>query len=194
MAGVSAVWFELKPGVSWLAATPTVARYLWNKGQEFARRDGKSCTSFSFMLGIQHPAYEAMGKALPSIRPPYAYYVRVPDLIGFLRHIQPALEKRIAESIAVGHSREIKVSFYRTGLRLVLEKGKLTTIEAWKPSPEVEGDVAFPDRTFRQVLFGYRSYDELHQSFADCWCDNEEVRVLINILFPKKPSDVFPVA
>ena len=31
-------------------------------------------------------------------------------------------------------------------------------------------------------------------SFADCWCDNEEVRVLINILFPKKLSDVFPVA
>ncbi len=65
---------------------------------------------------------------------------------------------------------------------------------AWKPSPDDEGAIAFPDRTFIQILSGYRSYDELHHSFADCWCDTEEVRTLINILFPKKLSDVFPVA
>jgi hypothetical protein len=146
------------------------------------------------MLGLQHPAYEALGTSLPLIRTPYAYYMRVPDLVGFLNHIKPALEKRIAESIAAGHSREIKISFYRTGLRLVIEKGKLTTIESWKPSPEDEGAIAFPELTFLQILFGYRSYDELHQSFADCWCENQEVCALINILFPKKLSDVFPVA
>lgn len=191
--GVTAVWFELKPGVSWLAVTPTVVRHLWNKGQEYARRDGKVCTSFGFMLGTQHPVYEALGKNLPDIHTPYAYYVRIPDLVGFLNHIKPALEKRIAGSIAAGHSREIKISFYRDGIRLVLENGKLITIESWKPAPKHEGDIAFPDRTFLQILFGYRSHEELHQSFADCWCDNQEVRALINILFPKKLSDVFPV-
>jgi hypothetical protein len=109
-------------------------------------------------------------------------------------HIKPALEKRLAESIAVGHSREVKISFYREGLRLVIEKGRLTTIEAWKPSPEDGGIIAFPELTFLQLLFGYRNYDELHQSFADCWCDSEEVRALVNILFPKKLSDVFPLS
>jgi hypothetical protein len=191
--GVSALWYELKPGVSWLAVTPSVVRYLWDKGQEYGKRDGRTCTSFGFMLGAGHPAYEALGKNLPVVHEPYAYYMRVPDLIGFLQHIKPALEKRIAESIAVGHSREIKVSFYRHGLRLVLEKGKLTTLESWKPSPEDEGMVGFPDLTFLQILFGYRSFDELEQSFADCWCVSEEVRVLINILFPKRPSDVFAI-
>jgi hypothetical protein len=44
------------------------------------------------------------------------------------------------------------------------------------------------------MLFGYRSYEELKYAFADCWWDNDEVRTLINILFPKKLSDVFPVA
>ena len=102
---------------------------------------------------------------------PYAWYLRVPDLPGFLNHIKPALEKRLAESIAVGHSREIKISFYRDGLRLVIEKGKLTAIEPWKPTPEDGGVIAFPDLTFLQLLFGYRSYDELDHSFADCWCD-----------------------
>jgi len=192
--GVSALWYELKPGVSWLAVTPTVIRHFWTKGQEYAKRDGKTCTSFGFMLGAEHPVYKALGGILPEVRTPYAYYMRVPDLIRFLNHVKPALEKRIAESIAAGHSREIKISFYRDGLRLVLEKGNITTFEPWKPSPEDEGLIAFPERTFLQILFGYRSYDELHQSFADCWCDNEEIRVLVDILFPKKLSDVFPVA
>jgi hypothetical protein len=193
-SGVSVVWYELKHSISWLAVTPSVVRHVWSKGEEFARRDGKPNTSFGFLLGAQHPAYEALGRNLPGANPPYAWYLRVPDLPGFLQLIQPILEERLANSIAAGHSRELKISFYRTGLRLVLEKGRLAAIEAWKPAPEDEGTVAFPDRTFLQILFGYRSFDELRQSFADCWCDGEEVRALINILFPKKLSDVFPVA
>ena len=194
LTGLTALWYELKQGISWLDVTPSVVRYLWNKGQEYAQRDGKPRTSFGFRLGASHPAYEALGNRLPDQPKPYAWYLRVPDLPGFLNHIQPALEKRLAESIAVGHSREIKISFYREGLRLVLEKGRLGTIESWKPAPADAGAIAFPDLTFLQLLFGYRSFDELRQSFADCWCDSEEVRALINILFPKKLSDVFPVS
>jgi hypothetical protein len=191
--GVSALWYELKPGVSWLAVTPTVIRHLWARGQEYAQRDGKVCTAFGFILSDQHPAYEALGPTLVT-RSPYAWYLRVPDLIGFLHHIKLVLEKRIAESIAAGHNREIKISFYRDGIRLVLEKGCLAVIEPWKPSPAEEGSVAFPDRTFLQILFGYRSFAELHYAFPDCWCDSSETQALMDILFPKKHSDVFPVA
>jgi len=193
MTGMTTLWYELKPNVSWLDVTPSVVRYLWNKGQEYAKRDGKNCVSFGFMLGVKHPVYGALGDSLPSVRDPYASYMRVPDLPGFLNHIKPALEKRLAESIAPGHSREIKISFYRDGLRIVIEKGRITTIEHWMPSPKGEGDIAFPDLTFLQVVFGYRSYDELCAAFADCWSDHEDVRILINILFPKKVSDVFAI-
>jgi hypothetical protein len=194
MTGLTALWYELKHGVSWLEVTPSVVRYLWNKGHEFAKREGKTCTSFGFMLGAQHPVYGALGKSLPSIHDPYSWYLRVADVPGFLNHIKPALEKRLVDSIASGHSREIKISFYRDGLRLVIEKGRLVTVERWKPSPDDGGEIAFPDLTFLQVLFGYRSYDELQYTCADCWCDSEEVRALINILFPRKLSDVFPIA
>ncbi len=194
LTGINVIGYELKPGVSWLAVTPSVVRHLWAKGQEFAERDGKARTSFGFVLGAQHPVYEALGKNLPSEHSPYAWYIRIPDLPGFLNQIKPALERRMAESIAVGHSREIKISFYRDGLRLVLEKGKLLTIESWKPSPDDDGAAAFPGLTFLQILFGYRSLEELCQSFPDCWYDGEDVRALIDILFPKKYSDVFPVA
>jgi hypothetical protein len=190
-----AVWYELKQGVSWLDVTPSVVRYLWNKGQELAKRDGRTSTSFGFIGGSHHPVYQTLGEDLPTIISPYAYQVRVPDVAGFLNHIKPALEKRLAESIAAGHSREIKVSFYRDGIRIVIEKGKLTTIEKWTPIvKDDEGDIAFPDRTFLQMLFGYRSYEELSASFVECWCGGEEVRVLMSILFPKKQSDVFPMA
>ena len=192
--GLTAIWYELKRGVSWLEVTPGVVRYLWNKGKEYAQRDGRDCTSFGFMLGAQHPTYLALGDRLPTVRDPYAWYLRVADLPGFLNHIKPALEKRLAESIASGHSRAIKISFYRDGLRMVIEKGHIINLERWKPSPEDGGEIAFPDLTFLHVLFGYRSYDQLQYTFADCWCDDEEVRALINILFPKKLSDVFPIA
>lgn len=186
--------YELKPGVSWLEVTPSVVRFLWSKGQEYAKRDGGNCNSFGFVLGASHPAYEALGNRLPTIRAPYAWYVRVPDVRGFLDHIKPVLEKRLAGSIAANHTREISISLYRTGLRMRIEHGKIIAIESWKPMPKDEGEAAFPGLTFLQLLFGYRSYEELNHAFADCWCDSDEVRVLINILFPKKLSNVFPVA
>ena len=189
---ISSILYELKPGASWLDVTPSVVRYLWQTGQEYAQRDGRACLSFGFALGDGHPAYEAIKDRLPEVRGSYAWYVRVPDLPGFLNHIKPVLEKRLAESIAPGHSREIRISFYRDGLRLVIEHGHISIIESWKPKDE--GDIAFPNLTFLQILFGYRSYEELHYAFPDCWCDSEEVRVLMDILFPKKLSNVFPIA
>ena len=191
---LAAARYELKPGISWLEATPSVVRYLWGKGLEYAKRDGVEFNSFGFVLGAAHPAYEALGNRLPAIRDPYAWYLRVPDVCGFLNHIKPVLERRLAESIGSGHSGEFRVSFYRSGLRFVIEKGKLTTIAPWEPSPEDGGVIAFPGLVFLQLLFGYRGYDELQYTFADCWCDSEEARALINILFPKKLSNVYPIA
>ena len=191
---IASYLYELKPGISWLEVTPSVVRYLWQTGQEYAKRDDTACLSFGFALGEEHPAYEAIKDRLPEVRGSYAWYVRVPDLPGFLNHIRPVLEKRLAESMAPGHNREIKVSFYRGGLRFVIEHGHIRAIESWKPKPKDEGDIAFPNLTFLQILFGYRSYEELHYAFPDCWCDSKEVRALINILFPKKLSNVSPIA
>lgn len=191
---LAAARYEVKPGVSWLEVTPSVVRYLWAKGHENARRDDNEFNSFGFVLGVAHPAYEALGNRLPTIRDPYAWYLRVPDLRGFLDHVKPVLERRLTNSIADGHSCEMYISFYRTGLRIILDHGKITAIEPWKPSPKEEGDAAFPGLTFLQLLFGYRSFYELEYTFADCWCDSNDVRVLLNILFPEKLSNVYPIA
>ncbi len=195
-AGLVAHAYELKPGVSWLEASPSVARYLWCTGEEYARRDNRPArrTIYGFWLGSQHPVYAVFRERLPRLRDPYAWYLRVPDLPAFLRRIAPALEKHIAESIIVGYSGEVKISFYRTGLRLVLDRGRLATIETWRPRPEDRGQAGFPDVSFLQMVFGYRSIEELEQSFADCWYIGDEVRLLLDTLFPRKPSNFLPVS
>jgi len=188
-------FFELKPGVSWLGVTPSVIRYLQATGEAYAARDRKEeFGAFAFWLGTDHPVYQAIPDWLPHVRKPYAWYVRVPDLPGFIRHIAPVLERRLAESVVTGYSGELKISFYRSGSRLMFEKGRLTGVESWKPKPGDGGAAAFPDLTFLQLLFGYRSFEELQYAFADCWADTDEARALSTALFPKQASNVWPVA
>jgi hypothetical protein len=145
-------------------------------------------------FGSQHPCYDLFRNALPDRRDPYAWYIRVPDLPAFLRTIAPALERHIAGSDIVGYSGEIKLNFYRSGLRLVLERGRLTSVEAWQPTPADEGQAAFPDISFLQLVFGYRSFEALEQSYADCWCPGDEARSVLGVLFPQKASSVVMVS
>ena len=193
--GITCMLYELKPGSSWLEVTPGVIRYLWRTGGEYSRIQGRSCPAFTFALGELHPIYEAFKERLPHIRPSYAWYLRVAALPGFIKHITPALERRLAFSVAAGHSGETFVSFYRDGLHLIFKNGRLVGVEPWKPGPkELEGHIAFPGLTFLQLLFGYRSLEELRTAFADCWWKTNETRALFNALFPKNPSQVYAVS
>lgn len=194
MTGANMYEFELQPGVSWLEVTPAVTRYLWQVGQEYAKIENKPAIAFGFMLGAQHPAYEVMGDRLPNVVNPYAWYLRVPDLVGFLNHIKPVLEKRLAESVACGHSGEFLICTYPKGIKLTLEGGRIAGIEAWKPNNAEHGNAGFPELTFLQILFGYRSFDELRHAFPDCWWDNYGTRAVINAMFPKKNSGPLGVA
>ena len=58
----AALGYELQKGVSWLDVTPGVARYLWQRGQEYAKRDGKQCYKFGFMLGAESSRLRGAGK------------------------------------------------------------------------------------------------------------------------------------
>ncbi len=187
-------WYEIKPGVSWLDATTSLVRYLARTGEAYAVKEGKTCQAFTLSFGADHPAYEAFKDRMPRVYPPYAYYVRVPDLPAFLNHVRPVLEERLANSIAVGYSGELKLSFYRSGLRLEFKNGRIQTIEAWQPAPLGQsGNAIFPGLTFLQLVFGYRSLEELRYAFPDCIYRGDTTRVLLNTLFPKQASDVWPL-
>ncbi len=203
LAHTTALWrgrttataYELEAGNSWLAVSPTVIRYLWARGQEYAERDeGQRLTTFSFHLGTEHPVYEAMDTQLPNTAKPYAWYLRVPDLAGFIQQVAPVLERRLASSVLAGHSGVLEISRYRDGLLLWLEQGKLVGVDPWQPTGAEDGGAGFPELTFLQLLFGYRSLEELKYAFADCWTLNDEARALLEALFPKEPSNVWGLA
>ena len=113
-----ALLYEVKPGVSWLDVTPSVIRHLAAIGETLLPPIGEKelFQSFGFWLGTEHPVYRLIPDRLPRQRPPYAFYVRVPDLPDFIRTIAPVLEERLAASPIVGYTGELKITFYRDGL------------------------------------------------------------------------------
>jgi hypothetical protein len=188
--------YELANGVSRLEATPFVLRELAEIGHKGVSSEGESA-SLTFVLGEHHPLHEVI------LEPPlyrldrhdhYSFYVRVPDLPKFLHHIAPVLERSLAASVAAGHTGELKVSFYGGGFRLELERGRLSGAEDWSATDEDEGDAAFPDLTFLQLLFGHRSLEELERAFADCKPGEGDARVLLGALFPGVPPISGPFA
>lgn len=185
---------EIVPGLSWYAVLPSVLRYLRAAGQELVgKTPGAGQLAFvSLSLGEEHPAYAALSPSF--IGPPnqYPYLVRVPDLPAFVRHVAPVLEQRLAQSSFAGHSGEFRLCFWRSGLRLLFEQGRLVTAEPWMPTPEDGGNVGLPDLTFLKLLFGYRTLEEIRYIYPDVWAD-ELGHILMPVLFPRQPSNVWAI-
>jgi hypothetical protein len=185
---------ELIPGLSWLAVTPSLLRALQTRGDELGEAYGAGALKdLAFYLGGDHPLYHVLPERLARVNRSYAWYLRVPDLPAFLRQITPVLEGRLASSLASGHTGELLLNFYTTGLRFGLTNGRLSTIDEWTPADSQSGGASFPELTFLQVVVGYRTLSELEHAFADCRVMNDSARILLNILFPKLPSRVWPI-
>lgn len=186
------VWdVAVSEGVSPRVAGLSVLRALHELGAQVPASgpDARPFTSITLLLGREHPLYAALGESvLPGRQRPYAWYVRVPDLPGFLRRVAPALERRLAGSALAGHTGDLRLDFYRGGLRLTFAAGRITGVEPWRRPVWAEGGQAgFPPLVFLQLLFGHRSLAELRDAFPDVRAD-DETTALLDILFPKRPS------
>ncbi len=183
-------------GANILAIMPSVLRALYVQGLQMPARGNnpEPISRIAFVLGRSHPVYDVLGKDLANEKEaPYAWYVRVENLPEFLHHIAPALEQRLAHSVVAGYSGELKFDFYRSGLRMAFDGGKLTTVEDWRrPIWDSNEDGGFPPLVFLQLLFGYHSLDELRSAFPDVWV-NDNVELLVKALFPSRPSWVLPL-
>lgn len=190
-------YYELAPGTNWQAAMPSLLRAL----AEVARQtptvspETPPLEDLHFGLGRAHPLYDVLGDKLGARRtPPYTWYVRVPDIAGFLRHITPLLERRLAGSLLAGYDGELKINFYRGGLRLQFAGGKLLAVEPWRTPPYGdETGLGCPALIFLQLLLGHRSLAELGAIYPDVQVDDNAV-LLVNTLFPKQPSHVSSIS
>jgi hypothetical protein len=184
--------FELAPGVPWPAAAPSVLRYLAGPQPEIGHRPNGEVQAVLFALGPDHPLYAAIPGLVVREQRPYAWYIRVPDVAAFLRRVAPALENRLAASCCAGHNGELKLSFYRSGVSLVFEEGRLASAKGWNPGAD-RGHAAFPFLTFLQLLLGYRSLADLRYAYADCWVSSDAISALLDALWPKRPSNVWTI-
>lgn len=189
---------SLKAGESLLAALPALLRAFKVQAAMlppyYPGQPPKPVKRLFFRLGREHPVYQALGeRQAPQLVRPYAWYIRVPDLPALLRRIAPVLEERLANSVASGYSDQLKLSFYRGGVRLVFAQGRLAAIEPWQ---EVEwqdqAQAGFPPLVFWQLLFGHRSLSELSDTYPDVWASPAATPIL-EALFPKRLSWVLPL-
>ena len=180
----------VQPGLSWRPVCLFVTRALKVEADRLRAAGEKPAEYVSFDLGAAHPVYDSLGKQLERQMPPYAWYMRVPDLPGFMQQIAPVLERRLAGSVLVGHTGTTKLNFYRNEMKLVFAAGKLVEVGSYQRKMVDDGDACFPDLTFLQLLFGRRSFEELDYAFADCFAKDAGTAVLLNILFPRKHSAV----
>jgi hypothetical protein len=185
-----------EPGVPLLAVLPSVMRAIVAQAPSIPTyRPGEPQPDrIAFVLGQGHAVYQALGDmGTPS--PPYAWYVRVPDLPGFIRHVAPVLERRLAGSAAADYTGELRVDFYRGGLRLAFEQGRVAAAEDWNARAEHWGprpQAGFPPLVFLQLLFGRRSLAELRYAYPDAWAEGD-AQPLLEALFPARVSWVRPL-
>ncbi|MGN6814314.1 MAG: GNAT family N-acetyltransferase [Thermomicrobiales bacterium] len=160
---------------------------------QLAAPDDPPFKSLFLLLGDAHPLYSVLGESIiPGVERAYAWYVRVPDLPALVRHLAPALERRLAASSLAGYDGDLPLDFYRGGLRLTFNKGQLTNAEPWRrpafgETEESKCHASFPSLVFLQLLFGWRSLAELRAAFPDVEI-HDEVVALLDILFPKRLS------
>ncbi|HEV7214184.1 MAG TPA: GNAT family N-acetyltransferase, partial [Chloroflexota bacterium] len=186
---------EVAPGIGMHALALPVLRQLKRVAPTLgAYRPLAPVAEINFRLGREHPWYEALGRRLaPRGRPPYAWYVRIADLPRFVWHIRPVLERRLESSIMAGYSGDLRLDFYRGGLRLVFVDGEVTQAGPWQPPDWDRGDnAAFPPLVFTQLLLGYCDLDALRAAYPDVRC-HEQVERLLRALFPAERSMVLPL-
>jgi hypothetical protein len=176
------------PGHSLRGVALFLGRHFQKEAEKLNQKRKEPLTLLSFSLGPSHPLYDALDPELEKLRPSYAWYMRVADLPGFIEHIKPVLEQRLAESVMAGHSGTLRLNFYHSQMTLEFDKGALGNIGTYEPKHFEDGDAFFPDLTFLQLLFGYRSLQQLREARADCFVENNDTAVLLPILFPQRPS------
>jgi predicted acetyltransferase len=182
--------FAVLPGHSLRMVAEFFLRHVKAEAEEISKTLTEPINRISFNFGEEHALYDALGNQAERQNKPYAWYMRVPDLAAFIRHIAPALEKRLGGSVMDGYSGTLKLNFYRQQLALTFAKGKIGEIGTFTPDRLQGGDALFPDLTFLHLLFGHRSIEELTHIYPDISAQNDRAKILLDALFPSQHSSV----
>ena len=187
------VHLELDQSVQWAEVASDILAGFRDRVFGHVDSNGDPITQVRLSLGIDHPMYRTNETVQHSIQKPGAWYVRIASLTKFLDHVRPVLERRLAISELAGYSGELLLHFFDFGVELNFSKGKMHPARERDDLSAETASAYFPPGVFLQLLFGRRSLEELEYAYPDVKASNADRRMLLNCLFPKLPSLVFPL-
>jgi predicted N-acetyltransferase YhbS len=120
---------------------------------------------------------------------PYAWQVRIPNAVRFLKAIAPVLERRLAGSFLAGYNSFLRIDLYTDTIELGFDRGRLASIRSLGPIESRA--VRLPWWAAWQLWLGHRSREELCAWYPDARVE-PALQPLIDVLFPKRESWVFP--
>lgn len=186
------IFYELKSGISYLAVTPVVLRFLDALGKKRGT-EAEPYRTTGLFLGEDHPAYIALESWNSPPNRTYAWYMRVADLPAFLHLITPVLEERLAASPCAGHTGDLHISFYTDALEIKFTDGHIANIHYLDSLNWDEAHARFPGLTFLQVLFQHRSVEELRHIYKDVNA-NTTAAALLKSMFPRQTCELWPIS
>ena len=107
-----------------------------------------------------------------------------------LRKLAPAFERRLAASALAGSSKTICLNLYREAFDLRFEEGRLVAVEAL--GFRGGGNIRMPPLLLAPLLLGYKSRQELAQTYPD-FSAGGEGQLWVDVLFPKMTSFIYTV-
>lgn len=130
----------------------------WLAMLRFAREQAtaRGYTQLCFALPQSHPLLAVARHLGAEAERQYAWQVRIVDHAAFLRHIAPALEKRLADSPLAGFSGCLEINTMPRVLRLQFAQGRLVSVGE---AQETHGPTVLrmPPLPLTQLLLGYRN-------------------------------------
>jgi len=145
------------------------------------------------VVGYDHPG-TVFGRQLRTlgalIRLDHGVYTRVPDPRALLDALRPVLSARLSTSPYADDSGTLEISLYHDGVALTYERGEVVGVQSvpGDPDPFGHGGVGVAPDWFGALAFGRWGARGLAERVDDVLLG--EHRGLMDVLFPRRPSDV----
>ncbi len=97
---------------------------------------------------------------------PYAWQVKFPDKVGFLKKISSVLEARVARSVFRGFSETIRLDLFQSHVDLTWTNGKLVSVESGGEAPR-DHTFCISEDLFPALCLGHASWKELRKNRPD---------------------------
>lgn len=123
----------------------------------------------------------------PLLQNNYGWYIKVIDPLRGFTELKGEFEKRISASSFAELTRDLELGFYRFGICLKFESGKIIQINTLPSAGELK--ISIPPDLLPKLFFGYRDLNQLAGIYPDLYAQGDNWE-LLRTLFPRLRSNM----